>query len=144
MKNTTKIKIAKKYEGMLELVEKDGDGYWAYAKEGFEFAGMGCHTAHEYSQKELLEMIRTLRPCECGQCTKQEEEPKEEKIDGLVYALPKAGLTLFSSNRVEIIGERKMKLEDGRIIDQYLYHIEGHTPDNGKPFVSMKDNIILL
>ena len=45
---------------MLEEVDQDGDGYWAYAREGYIFKGMGCRTAHEYTQKELLEMIRTL------------------------------------------------------------------------------------
>lgn len=60
--NRTKIRVPKKYQHMLELVEKDGDGYWAYAREGYIFEGMGCRTAHEYTQKELLEMIRTLIP----------------------------------------------------------------------------------
>lgn len=45
---------------------------------------------------------------------------------------------------VEIIGEQKMELEDGRIIEQYLYNIVGYTPANGKPFVSLKANLFLL
>lgn len=45
---------------------------------------------------------------------------------------------------VEIIGEQKMELEDGRIIEQYLYNIVGYIPKNGKPFVSLKANLFLL
>ena len=45
---------------------------------------------------------------------------------------------------VEVIGEQKMELEDGRIIEQYLYNKVGYTPSNGKPFVSHKANIFLL
>lgn len=61
MVNTTTIKVPKKYQSMLELVEADGDGYWAYSKEGYYFQGMGAKTAHEDTQKELLSMIRTLK-----------------------------------------------------------------------------------
>lgn len=45
---------------------------------------------------------------------------------------------------VEIIGEQKMELEDGRIIEQYLYNIVGYIPKNGKPFVSLKANIFAI
>lgn len=45
---------------------------------------------------------------------------------------------------VEVIGEQKMELEDGRVIEQYLYNKVGYTPANGKPFVSHKANIFLL
>lgn len=62
-------KLPKKYQSMIEEISKDSDGYWAYSKKGFMFEGMGCHTAHEYTQKELLSMIRTLKPCECKECT---------------------------------------------------------------------------
>jgi hypothetical protein len=70
MENTTSIKIPKKYESKLELVERDSDGYWAYSIKGFQFEGMGgeCHTAHEDTQHELLKMIRTVIPCNCKQC----------------------------------------------------------------------------
>jgi hypothetical protein len=61
MVNNTTIKVPKKYQPMLEVVDQDGDGYWAYAREGYIFKGMGCGTAHEYTQKELLDMIRTIQ-----------------------------------------------------------------------------------
>ena len=50
----------------------------------------------------------------------------------------------ITGNLVEIIGEQKVELEDGTIIEQYLYNIVGYTPKNGKPFVSLKANIFLL
>ncbi|MDH6367061.1 MULTISPECIES: hypothetical protein [unclassified Breznakia] len=60
MKNLTRIKIPKKYIKYIDEVTKDSDGYWAFSKEGVIFESMGCHTAHEPSQKELLSVIRTL------------------------------------------------------------------------------------
>lgn len=82
----TKIKVAKKYQPMLETIDNEGrgSGLWAYSKKGFHFAGMGgeCHTAHEYNQKDLMEMIRTLEPCECHQCkTEDESEPEKKSTD---------------------------------------------------------------
>lgn len=50
----------------------------------------------------------------------------------------------ITGNLVEIIGEQKMELEDGRIIEQYLYNVVGYTPANGKPFVSLKANLFLI
>jgi hypothetical protein len=70
MKNSTKIKIPKKYEPMLDEVYHDSDGYWAYSKDGFYFHDMDCHTAHEDSQKALLDVISSLKPCDCEDCKK--------------------------------------------------------------------------
>lgn len=58
--------------------------------------------------------------------------------------LRKKGISSFGGDMVEIIGEQTVILEDGREVEQYLYHIEGHTPKNGQPFASLKANIILL
>jgi hypothetical protein len=79
MQNTTSVKVPKKYEHMIKLIEKDDEGYWAISEDGYYFGGMGAHTAHEYNQKELLAMIRTLRECDCEQC-KPEEEMEEEEV----------------------------------------------------------------
>jgi|SRR5690625_2607461 len=79
MENTTKIRVPKMYQEMLELVEQDADGYWAYAKEGFIFEGMGCGTAHEDTQKDLLEMIRTLK--EDDNAIIEQEEALEEEAE---------------------------------------------------------------
>jgi hypothetical protein len=72
VKNNSNVKVPKKYQPMLAEIDYEGrgDGYWAYSKEGYHFAGMGseCHTAHEYNQNDLLEMIRTLKPCDCDKC----------------------------------------------------------------------------
>jgi hypothetical protein len=66
--------IPKKYMEHIDEVYKDSDGWWAYTKKGFQFAGMGCHTAHEDTQHELLKMIRTMEPCDCDQCMEPEIE----------------------------------------------------------------------
>lgn len=73
MKNNSNVKVPKKYQHMLEEIdfESRDSGYWAYSKKGFKFKYMGCHTAHEYNQKELLDVIRTLIPCNCEECTSE-------------------------------------------------------------------------
>lgn len=68
MKNTTSIKIPKKYHHMLDEVYKDGDGYWATSQDGYYFKHMDCHTAHEDTQNDLLSVIRTLDNCNCEEC----------------------------------------------------------------------------
>ena len=60
MKNSTKLKVPKKYQHMIDEVQKDCDGWWAYSKDGYIFESTSCHTAHEYNQNDLLKEIRTL------------------------------------------------------------------------------------
>ncbi|MGX6979016.1 hypothetical protein ACWN8V_07135 [Vagococcus elongatus] len=60
MKNPTKIKVPKKYADFIDEIH-DGDGYWAYCKDGYIFGATGCQTAHAYTQKEILAEIRTLQ-----------------------------------------------------------------------------------
>lgn len=70
MKNTTNIKVPKKYHHMLDEIFQDSDGYWAYSKNGYYFKNTDCHTACEDTQKELLLNIRTLDKCTCEECIK--------------------------------------------------------------------------
>lgn len=89
MKNTTSIKIPKKYEAALELVEKDADGYWAYTNHGWHSPDMECHTMHEDTQAALLEKIRRVKPCDCEDCkagladeeAEQEETPNRKIVE---------------------------------------------------------------
>lgn len=60
-----------------------------------------------------------------------------------MYEEPRQGGSM-TGNFVEVIGERTVMLEDGRVIEQYIYNIEGYTPENGKPFVALKANIIVF
>ncbi len=53
------------------------------------------------------------------------------------------GYTIFTDNYVTIIGERVVSI-DGNIKEQYIYTIDGYEAKNGKPFVSLKANIILV
>jgi hypothetical protein len=59
------------------------------------------------------------------------------------YEVTLEGISMFSGDKVLVHGEQTVELEDGRIVEQYLYNIEGYTPKNGLPFVSLKANIIL-
>ena len=50
-----------------------------------------------------------------------------------------------TGNEVDIIGEAVYRNgADGKLYDCYLYNIVGYTPQNGKPFVSRKENIYIL
>ena len=52
-------------------------------------------------------------------------------------------ISIVSDNLVEIIGEQTVVI-DGEIEEQFIYNIVGYEPKNGKPFISLKDNIILI
>lgn len=60
-----------------------------------------------------------------------------------VYEKPINGISMFSGELVEIIGEQTVVI-DGEIKEQFIYNIVGYEPKNGKPFISLKDNIILI
>ncbi len=49
----------------------------------------------------------------------------------------------MTGNFVTVIGERTVEYE-GRILEQYIYNIKGYASENGKPFISLKSNIILF
>jgi hypothetical protein len=58
------------------------------------------------------------------------------------YSEIKKGYSLFSGDPVEIIGEQIAELDDGRVVEQYLYNIVGHKTKNGLLFISLKSNIV--
>jgi hypothetical protein len=86
MDNTTNIKIPKKYQHMLLELYQDSDGYWCYSADGYYFPDMECHTAHEWTVKDLLNVIRTVKPCFCDEC---KEAIKQKKIDRAIAYQPK-------------------------------------------------------
>jgi hypothetical protein len=63
-----------------------------------------------------------------------------EKVD---YDKPLKGVSMFSGDRVTIIGEEKVQTDEGKILDWYVYHIDHYEAKNGKPFVSIKANIVV-
>lgn len=67
----------------------------------------------------------------------------EELIKEKTYETPIKGISIVSGNLVEIIGEQTVVM-DGKILEQFIYNIVGYEPKNGKPFISLKDNIILV
>lgn len=64
-------------------------------------------------------------------------------IEKEVYEKPINGISIISDNLVEIIGEQTVVM-DGEILEQFIYNIVGYESKNGKPFISLKDNIILI
>ena len=64
-------------------------------------------------------------------------------LDTKMYDKPIKGGSVMGS-LVNIIGEQTVQLEDGRIIEQYIYNIIGYNAKNGQPFAALKANIILM
>lgn len=98
MKNNTKMKVAKKYESMLEEISAEQYGHkvhevqtWAYSKDGFKFGSSDCHTENGMTQKELYKAIQTLQPCDCEECKQALEEESEEtkSLDEMGFAMTK-------------------------------------------------------
>lgn len=67
---------------------------------------------------------------------------KDVIISKTMYDKPLKGGSV-TGNSVEIIGEQTVEC-NGRILEQYIYNIDGYTAKNGLPFVALKDNIIIL
>lgn len=63
-------------------------------------------------------------------------------LSQIFYNKPLKGGSV-TGNFVEVIGEQVVE-DEGKTYDQYIYNIVGYTPKNGKPFVALKSNIILL
>lgn len=63
------------------------------------------------------------------------------KLSEKMYDEELHGYSFFSGESVTIIGEQTVLLDDGRIVEQYIYNIDGYTPKNGQPFISLKSNI---
>lgn len=49
----------------------------------------------------------------------------------------------LGGNQVCVIGEQTSVI-DGRVLEQYIYNIKGYVCENGKPFIALKSNIVLL
>jgi hypothetical protein len=73
----------------------------------------------------------------------QEEMKMMKILSTKLYEEVKFGFSMFSDNRVCIIGEQEVELHDGRIVEQFIYNIIGQPAENGKPFAALKANIIL-
>ncbi len=63
-------------------------------------------------------------------------------IEKNFYTEYKYGVSIFSGERVCILGTQTMKT-DGKIYEQYIYNICNRATENGKPFVALKSNIVL-
>ena len=61
IKNSTNIKIAKKYHKFIDEVFKEYEGYWIYLKEGYIFESMECGSQCFNTQKELLEGLKDIK-----------------------------------------------------------------------------------
>lgn len=101
--------------------------------------------SYEESMNNWLRLDVTDDVYDEVQFLKQNIEDKEMKvIDTKMYDEPIVGISFFSDSLVSVIGEQTVMFKYGKIIEQYIYNIEGVTPENGKPFLSMKSNIQLL
>ena len=60
IKNNTNIKIAKKYQGFIDEILKEYEGYWVYLKEGYVFQSMECGSKWFETQQELLAGLKDI------------------------------------------------------------------------------------
>ena len=62
MKNTTKVRVPKKYENVIEEVWYEGreDGYWASLKECCICWDTECHFVHEWNVKDFLQSLKSI------------------------------------------------------------------------------------
>jgi len=60
-----------------------------------------------------------------------------------MFKTMKPGVTAMWGEPVEVIGEQTVELEDGTMVEQYLYNIFGNPARNGKPYAALKSNIEL-
>lgn len=86
MKNYTGLKVAKKYEPMVEEIYKDFDGVWAYAEAGYRFESSDTHSERQDTQKALYRTFKTLVPCDCEECQhiinkRNEKENEAEEVE---------------------------------------------------------------
>lgn len=86
MINQTGLKVAKKYEPMIEEIYKDFDGVWAHAEAGYKFESSDTHTERQDTQKDLYKTFKTLVPCDCEECEyiiieRIEEENSLEEVE---------------------------------------------------------------
>jgi len=64
------MRIPKKYEERVELLEHDEDGWWIYLNYGWCWDCKGLHIIHEDTQKEALRCLKNTNRCNCDECTK--------------------------------------------------------------------------
>lgn len=60
MKNQTSIKVPKKYQGAIDEIIKDVEGYWVYLNDGYKSSDTMTYTIHEYTQKDVLKSLQTI------------------------------------------------------------------------------------
>jgi hypothetical protein len=44
----------------VEDAYQDSDGYWLHLKQEYFCEGMGCRTVHEYTVRDLIDMMTTV------------------------------------------------------------------------------------
>lgn len=64
MINKTKMRIPKKYHLAIDEIMKDSTGYWIWLNEDYISTETGTHTIHEYTQKDALAQLKTIKPIE--------------------------------------------------------------------------------
>lgn len=50
--------VSSQVAALLTDAYRDEDGYWAYLPRGWHFINMECHTAHEWSAKDMRSVLK--------------------------------------------------------------------------------------
>ena len=65
MINRTNLRISeKKYGKIIDEIMHDSTGYWIWLNENYYSTETGCQTIHEYTQKDALAQLKTIKPIE--------------------------------------------------------------------------------
>jgi hypothetical protein len=92
---------------------------------------MGAQFARQTIESETLQLFDSVK-----------HENEMYVVVAVQYAEPETGFSIASDNWVSVIGEQlHLRESDGMWIEQYVYNIDGYTPENGKPFAALKANI---
>jgi hypothetical protein len=69
MTTLDKIKADPRVADAYKEFDDSGDfSYWIHLAPGIRSPEMDCHTIHEPTVRKAFALLRTTRPCACGEC----------------------------------------------------------------------------
>src|SRR5699024_4051809 len=123
MKNKTGMKIAKKYQPALELVEADFDGTRAYTNPGYKFASTDCHTAVADTQKEVYKDIQSITTCDCQECKDVIAKQEREAAEAVETEASEEVTTEEAEATIQEVTESKMAFEHTEVEEAFTEYM---------------------
>ncbi len=57
-----------KRHSKVDLVQRDGEGYFVYLKKGWTIDNAGCHCFSAISVRDALQQLSEAWKCHCSEC----------------------------------------------------------------------------